>query len=388
MSTFGLSSRLTDKMKHEMNRQNKYKEQTSRKRELEDVVQHFVDRIRRDDAVSATEADASFEEVMHRVRTDKAPRRKNIRLILWSVASAAAVLALLWGGYHWMQHVQPVEPIELDASLLSRVEHDAPLDRIVLHTGSQKFFLNDDVAVTYNKEGTVAVDKVKLQEDASAEKGGQDLNCLSVPHGTHAAVTLSDGTRIYVNAGSKLIYPRKFQGKRREVLLEGEAYLEVARNEESPFVVKTNGMDVRVLGTKFNVQAYRDADDVSVVLAQGSVEVDIAGTGNNKVMLTPNERFVKDRQGIRVDEVDVAEYISWKDNVLLVKGKPVGDIFRQLERFYGCRIHVDPKTSKRLLSGKLELAPSVREVVENICLSLSLSYQYISEKEINIETIN
>lgn len=385
MSTSRTTSRFPNRMKNEMNRKNNHRKQTERQHELNEAAERFIDRIRKEDAIETNEIDASWREVMRQIKTDeRSLRPAAFRRILWPMVSIAASVALLWGGYRWLQHLQPEESNGLQPSLLSQMD-TMPTDQIVLHTGSQRFFLDDDASVSYTEEGDVTADELKL--DGEETSVGDNLNQLFVPYGTHADVTLSDGTRICVNAGSKLIYPRTFEGKQREVLLEGEAYLEVAPNAQAPFIVKTNGMDIRVLGTQFNVQAYRDAEDVSVVLVQGSVEVNMSDT-EDKVLLKPDERFVKDKNGIRVDEVDVSEYISWKNNVLIVKGKPVGGIFHQLERFYGCRIHVDDETAARLLSGKLDLASDVREVVESICLSLSLRYQCINEHEIHIETAN
>lgn len=389
MSTFGWIVRFSYRTRTEMeNNKDSHKRQVDRKHELNEVAGRFIDRIRENDEVGAAEIADSFEEVMRQVEAGSTLRPMLSRRLWLSVASVAAVVAILWGAYWWTQQRQPASTVGLDSSLLSQMSDSMWTDKIVLNTGSRDFILNDDATVSYNDEGAVTVDRLQLADETVDDEDGQALNRLLVPYGTHADVTLSDGTRICVNAGSKLIYPRTFEGKKREVLLEGEAYLEVASNAEMPFVVKTNGMDIRVLGTSFNVQAYRDAEDASVVLAWGSVEVNMGGDTGNRVLLKPSERFVKDGQGFRVDEVDVAEYISWKDNFLLVRGKPVGTIFRQLERFYGCRIHVDSETAERLLSGKLNLAADVREVVESICLSLSLSYQCVSEKEFNIETVN
>ena len=367
-----------------MNHKEDYKVQKERLRELNESASLLIDRIRCEDTVGADEVDASFAEVMREVKRDGKSSRPLVRRLWVPLVSMAASVAVLLGGYWWLRHQSAEEQGGLQPSLLTQMDAVSS-DRIILNIGSQSFALEDDASVSYTQEGIFTANKLRLDGREAEEQ--DDLNQLSVPYGTHADVILSDGTRIFVNAGSKLIYPREFGDGRREVLLEGEAYLEVAPDAERPFIVRAKGMDVRVLGTRFDVQAYGDAEDVSVILVQGSVEVDMKLTGE-RVLLRPDEKFTKDGGGMRVDKVDADEYISWTDNRLIVNGKSLGEIVRLLERYYGCRISLDEAAASRLLSGKLELDADVSKVVESICLSLSLHWQRTSDHEINIETIN
>lgn len=384
MSTSIQNNRTSNRRNDPMNHKEDYKVQKERLRELNESASRLIDRIRREDTVGADEVDASFAEVMREVRRDGRSSRPLVRRLWAPLVSVAASVAVLLGGYWWLRHQSAEERGGLQLSLLTQMDA-VPSDRIILNIGSQSFALEDDASVSYTQEGIFTANKLRLDGREAEEQ--EDLNQLSVPYGTHADVILSDGTRIFVNAGSKLIYPREFGDGRREVLLEGEAYLEVAPDAERPFIVKAKGMDVRVLGTRFDVQAYEDAEDVSVILVQGRVEVDMKLTGE-RVLLRPDEKFTKDAGGMRVDKVDADEYISWTDNRLIVNGKSLGEIVRLLERYYGCRISLDEAAASRLLSGKLELDADVSKVVESICLSLSLHWQRTSDHEINIETIN
>ena len=384
MSTSIQNNRTSNRRNDPMNHKEDYKVQKERLRELNESASRLIDRIRREDTVGADEVDASFAEVMREVRRDGKSSRPLVRRLWAPLVSVAASVAVLLGGYWWLRHQSAEERGGLQLSLLTQMDA-VPSDRIILNIGSQSFALEDDASVSYTQEGIFTANKLRLDGREAEEQ--EDLNQLSVPYGTHADVILSDGTRIFVNAGSKLIYPREFGDGRREVLLEGEAYLEVAPDAERPFIVKAKGMDVRVLGTRFDVQAYEDAEDVSVILVQGRVEVDMKLTGE-RVLLRPDEKFTKDAGGMRVDKVDADEYISWTDNRLIVNGKSLGEIVRLLERYYGCRISLDEAAASRLLSGKLELDADVSKVVESICLSLSLHWQRTSDHEINIETIN
>lgn len=155
-------------------------------------------------------------------------------------------------------------------------------------------------------------------------------------------------------------------------MVEGEVYLDVAKRKDCPFVVKTREFDIRVLGTSFNVCAYREDEAASVVLVRGSVEV--TTENKSKVRLAPNQLVDIKGNKTQVRKVDVSEYISWKDNLLLLHQRPVGDVLKKLERYYGCKIRYDAEITTLSLSGKLDLQTDITNVMDNLCLSLSLHY--------------
>ena len=359
-----------------MTRNNKIQIENSK--ELDEMSKRLISRIRQEDEVDATEVEASFDEVMRKV--DDTGRRVIYRRLYRTVVSVAAVVALLLGGTWWIMNNWPAEDAgSLDLALLEKETLPAAHENIILDVGEQNFRLDDDVSLHYDKTGGLVAGRLELENDPH-NRTHEVVNKILVPYGKRTDVVLSDSTHIYINAGSKLVYPRTFEKGVREVLLEGEAYFDVARNEKCPFIVKTNGMDVQVLGTSFNVRAYCDEDSTAVVLAKGSVEVG-AGKRDGKIRLAPNEMLVCTAGTTSVQTVDVAEYVGWKDDMLVVNGKPVGTVLRQLERYYNCSIKTDERTVGRLLSGKLNLHADVRNVMESICLLLDVRYEYKGEKE-------
>lgn len=359
-----------------MTRNNKIQIENSK--ELDEMSKRLISRIRQEDEVDATEVEASFDEVMRKV--DDTGRRVIYRRLYRTVVSVAAVVALLLGGTWWIMNNWPAEDAgSLDLALLEKETLPAAHENIILDVGEQNFRLDDDVSLHYDKTGGLVAGRLELENDPH-NRTHEVVNRILVPYGKRTDVVLSDGTHIYINAGSKLVYPRTFEKGVREVLLEGEAYFDVARNEKCPFIVKTNGMDVQVLGTSFNVRAYCDEDSTAVVLAKGSVEVG-AGKRDGKIRLAPNEMLVCTAGTTSVQTVDVAEYVGWKDDMLVVNGKLVGTVLRQLERYYNCSIKTDERTAGRLLSGKLNLHADVRNVMESICLLLDVRYEYKGEKE-------
>ena len=149
-----------------------------------------------------------------------------------------------------------------------------------------------------------------------------------------SVITLPDQTKVTLNRYSSLTYPDSFKEDRREVQLQGEAYFEVAKNAQIPFVVTTSaGIDVKVLGTKFNVASYENDEQVTTTLAEGSVEV---GDEKGSVRLKPEEQalFCKGDRSLRVQKVDVGMYLAWNDGKFIFEEQSLEQIMKQLQRWY------------------------------------------------------
>lgn len=161
-----------------------------------------------------------------------------------------------------------------------------------------------------------------------------EIDQIITPPGKQVQMILADGTRLWINAGTHVMYPHQFQKGHREIFVNGEVYLEVARNEQVPFFVRTKDFYVQVLGTKFNVNSYNSTSGSSVVLVEGSVKVE--GKSQEEIVLTPNQ-YISIQHGKLASpiEVDVKEYVSWVDNLLVYNTeKPLTDVLRKLELYY------------------------------------------------------
>ncbi len=169
-------------------------------------------------------------------------------------------------------------------------------------------------------------------------------NVLSVPYGKRFDLMLSDGSQIKLNAGSSLKYPVKFiKGEERKVFLEGEAYFDVAKDKTHPFVVNANDINVQVLGTQFNMSYYREDDDISTVLVEGSVKLynsDSGNTNEDSTLLTPGHLAAWDKTTgeMSVEKVDTEIYTAWTDGTLLFKNMTFKNIRTKLERHFNISI--------------------------------------------------
>ena len=213
----------------------------------------------------------------------------------------------------------------------------------------------------YKEGGKIAISSGKTQLDEENETG---YNQLIVPSGKRSFITFSDGTRVAVNANTRIVYPSEFSGHKREIYVNGEVYLQVSPDKKHPFVVKTNRMEVEVLGTEFNVSAYDFTKNQSVALVSGKVEVDTYKYP--KKVLKPNDMLTYDGQddGLRVNTVDVSEYISWVDGYYCFNHEKIEIITERLSRYYGKRVIPDSGLIGLTCSGKLDLRDDLRDVLE------------------------
>ena len=206
---------------------------------------------------------------------------------------------------------------------------------------------------------------------------------LSAPIGQQTKTVLSDGTVVWLNSGSELEICEQAEGERR-VKLCGEAYLDVARDIDRPFIVETSHMEVRVLGTRFNVNAYDEKQ--SVVLVSGSVDVTALEQGESS-RIRPEEMFTYDaRTGERqIRLVDTDNFVSWTEGFLQFKSAPLEQVFMQLQHFYGVRINCDSHlTEEIMISGKLELRTGFESALNHLKLLAPISYTRSGEREFDI----
>lgn len=161
-------------------------------------------------------------------------------------------------------------------------------------------------------------------------------NTVRVPGGADYAVELADGTIARLNCETELRYPVRFVGKERRVYLDGEAFFEVAKNAEMPFIVETKQMQVEVTGTQFDVKAYAEDETMQATLVEGGVEVCAYGAGSKPVALIPSQQYVLDVQTrqAEVKKVDVQLYTGWVEGMFVFKNQRLEDVMTMLARWY------------------------------------------------------
>jgi transmembrane sensor len=173
---------------------------------------------------------------------------------------------------------------------------------------------------------------------------------LVVPSGQQAQLTLSDGTKIWLNARSKLIYPGRFASKKREVMLEGEGFFEVTHDSKKPFIVKTSDLNIKVLGTSFNISSYQDDNEVKLTLVNGAVSILEKTSDQEMARLAPDQMavFSKADKKITVSKVETDFYTSWKEGQFKFRQMSFEEIAKRLSRNFNMEFVFRNKNIKNI----------------------------------------
>lgn len=194
-----------------------------------------------------------------------------------------------------------------------------------------------------------------------------NLNTLYVPTGQRSQITLQDGTIVWVNANSTLKYPSNFSKKNRNVELIGEAFFEVVENTKKPFVVTTQNIEMKVLGTKFNVYSYSDADYIKTDLVDGSLMIYNKKTPKTNIILKPNEHIIIKKDQMYIGEIQNTDYFLWKDGIYSFDNERLIDIFEKIQLYYDVKIIVqDPELFNAYFTGKFRQRDGIEEILRII----------------------
>ena len=210
------------------------------------------------------------------------------------------------------------------------------------------------------------------------------------PRGQKSVMLLTDGTRVWLNADSKLTYAKNFgELDSREVYLEGEAFFDVVRNPSKPFIVHTSDVNIKVLGTSFNVKSYADDGLIETTLVEGKVEIDKPddlSRSDSKVVLRPNQKatFSKESREIDIKEVVAQETVAWRNDRLVFKSESFSEVIKQLERWYNVSIHVEESAHLSCtLTASIE-KESLEEILDFLAVTHRIDFS-ISGNEVYIK---
>ena len=211
-----------------------------------------------------------------------------------------------------------------------------------------------------------------------------DFNTLVVGDGKRSVIKLPDGTKVWLNSGSRLVYPVKFLGDTREVYLEGEAYFDVTHDKEHPFHVRANNMNISVLGTEFYVSSNENSDNNYAVLVQGSILFS-TGTWLNKTerQLVPGQRInlnLKENKLV-IAEVKTAEFQSWKEGFVDIQSESLDAIVQRVAKYYNMEISIGGlDLSGEKFSGRLDFQASADDVMNILCAGTPYVYNGVERR--------
>lgn len=312
--------------------------------------------------------------------TNTKKNRTNFRKVMYYAASgiaAAIVISILVLTFN-PSHNSP------ESDILSFV-NNTPLPSI--EGDATKLVLSDNKVISLDgQESSIQYEdeQIKLSPSESiSREESSNFNQLQVPAGKRSQITFSDGTKVWANAGTRLVYPVEFEKDKREIYVDGEIYLDVTRDETRPFVVKTSNLDIKVLGTKFNVTSYNSDKERRVVLVSGSVKV-INRDKAKESLLSPSKMYEYIGDNITITDIDTELYISWVDGVYMFNKEPLKNVLTRLSKYYGVDIVCDNEAAVYLCSGKLNLRDDIQVVLSGLSNSMPISYKFTN----NTHSIN
>lgn len=332
----------------------------------EDLREEF-ERVRRLTALVANKA-KMWKQVQSRM--NKNSRYQVKRYLKYAAIIVAFVLA---GGTWWMVKENPEEIISVELSETSMLSPGTPKAYILFSSGQR-------MDLTTTEHDTMIMEKGMQVRVGSSGKisyipgdSGSILkqeivyNTIVVPRGGEYKLELADGTLVWLNSDSELRYPVKFAGSQRDVWLKGEGYFEVSKNPEKPFRVVVDDMIVKVLGTSFNINAYKDRGNILTTLVSGKVDIQDM-SGKSLVVMSPNQQVDFRHGKISVQEVDVTRFVSWIDGKFYFNDMTLENIMSQLQRWYDIEVFfVDEELKSYPFTGVIRrdfTAGQIFEIIE------------------------
>lgn len=282
---------------------------------------------------------------------------------IYRVAAAAAVLLLLSAGAMFFLNNKKAAPVPAEtASVQPQIVPGSNKAILTLGNGDQ-ISLTDAADGELARQGDTRISKTKdgqlLYEPENGAAGGTTKrNTISTPRGGQYRIDLPDGTRVWLNAASSLVFPASFAGlQERSVELTGEAYFEVAKDAVKPFKVISNAQTVEVLGTHFNINAYNDEPDIKTTLLEGAVRV-------NGSMLRPGQQSVLLNGRLSIRNAETEMETAWKNGEFIFNGQDFKTVMRTISRWYDVDVvyEYDPKPFR--IGGEVSRSRSIAEVLK------------------------
>ena len=307
----------------------------------------------------------------------QASRKKRNRRIFYRVAGiAASMMLLLAAGSYWYYTGKTTTPTT------SPVQIHPGSFRATLYTEDKKVIeIKENMNAILTQDSSVVISNNELKHTGSSTEI-PTINTLVVPRGGEFAIVLADGTKVWLNANSRLSYPTHFTSEKREVEREGEAYFEVKHDDTMPFIVKTTKAAIRVYGTTFNVKAYPDDTYQKTTLEEGSIGLIV---NNKEFKLIPDEQAILNTNNdVTIRKINARQQSVWRHGRFLFDNESLEDIMTQLSRWYDVNIFFSGTKIRDLhFSGEIDRYEDIDKILHMIGLTTNISFT-INGKTITI----
>ena len=352
---------------------NRFLEDYPEQSDIYHAAQAFIE-----DLVYPQIQDEEIAEMWANIQSKSKPSRRSVRMrriAYTAIAIAASILALVVARIFFIQNDHHL----LRNDILSFVANSADS---ISNSGEIQLILSEQKTIyLQGKETMITYDSASIHTHCGEIPKNEtaSYNRLVVPYGKSSVLILHDGTKVWINAGTNLVYPVEFEADKREIYVNGEIFLDVAPDAGRPFIVRTNDISITVVGTRFNVQAYSSDEQSRIALESGLVKITSEIIG--KVLLHPNQIYEQDRKGkSSVKDDVVGKYTSWIHGLYMYESERLDIILKRLERYYGTEIVVESSVSELRCSGKLDLKENIEDVLSIINKTAPIEYFKNSDK--------
>ena len=350
--------------------------------EIEEEVLLLWDKLHEDKSmdISAEESNRLYRRILSRWEV-RDVLKANSQQLMWQrfrkVAAIAAVLLICWGAYLivFQSNSGPREAFSEVEKTQAEVSPGSNKARVVFEDGTyQELGGASTAGLKENRFFTVGndADGIVYHEQSGMGKQTSQIHTLITPIGGEYAVRLADGTQVWLNANSKLKYPVSFSGtSMREVELEGEAYFDVAKleinNKRVPFVVKSKGQILEVLGTEFNVNTFRSRIITTLIEGSVKVSVDSESLGQPHV-LKPNDQLIYDAPSkkVKIAQIDPYYVTAWKSGDFAFDNVPLKDVMEDIARWYDIGVEYKSEVDDVRFSGKVSKFEDIETLLRTI----------------------
>lgn len=314
--------------------------------------------------------------------------RRNTK-VRWWVASAAAIILLGVGTllYNEISIMSSTPHAEVTLVIETQQSSEKGRSAILRLADGREINLDDAKSGVLVKQNNMQITlkgtELHYEGGELFDKNGNILmNTISTPRGRQYQVVLPDGSKIWLNTATTLTYPVRFSADQRLVEVSGEAYFEVQKAEDWPFVVKTTNQQVEVLGTHFNVSAYDDDGEITkTTLVEGSVRVSLVSKETdilvNSSILAPGQQSttIKNSDKIKIRSVDTEEVVSWKRNLFVFTNEEVGEVMKKVSRWYDVDVEYEDGMGGKRIGGTIPRFESIEKLMEALEATGLLHYR-------------
>ena len=322
---------------------------------------------------SSIDTHTPYKRVLKRIKAYESPKRSFFKRY-YKYAAVLIIAIGIGSGVFMMTRTQK----ELTENSITDLAPGSAKAVLVLSNGTQISLTNKHNVLIENDSSILNVDNTLVYSEGHTS-AVESYNTLLVPRGGIYNLRLADGTRVWLNSESSLSYPVSFTGAMRKVVLKGEAYFEVAKNPEKPFLVSTAFTNIKVLGTKFNVSAYAEDPFNAVTLAEGKVQLSgiEASSDNAPVFLKPGEQatLYKNNQQFDVSNINTAIALAWKDGKFYFEKAPLDQILTRMARWYDFDFSFkDSALHTTRFTGVIDKNKTLTELLDIIKLTSNINY--------------